>query len=455
MLGDHLADGVGDLLHAGLTHVLHTLHLLLADFRNPDLPVALHRRALNLDHLRLARAVDALAGAGIEGPAARLLDALRDHPTRLLVALGFPAARALTHGLRVLHRLADSVVAVAVAGLVDRLADRVRNLLRDRLVHRLADRVTADLFTGLVHRLADRVANVLRDGLPHGLRDRVTADLFTGLVHRLHDRVADLLRTGLVHRLADRVTADLFTGLVHRLADRVGDFLRDGLIDRLADRVGDLLRAGLVDRLHHGVANVLGLGFPDRLADRVANLLGLGFPDRLADRVADVLRAGLVHRLRDRVVDRLRAGLVHRLADGVGHVAVAGLGDVLDAVDRLGNANALVARLVAGVLLLLVNHLLAGLHHGVALLLAACVVHTAVGLAPTVPSCATIAGVSRISREHCQQDSDQRHTQRGSHLLPPSRTSVTGRAWFCTGVVRLLDLRPAYSVYINCFAGQS
>ncbi len=189
------------------------------------------------------------------------------------------------------------------------------------------------LGAGLVDRLADRV--VAGPGFVDRLADGVVAG--AGLIDRLANRVANFLRLRFPDRLADRVRDLFHLGFPHRLADRVVDVLGASLVDRLADRV--VASPGLIDRLAHRVASFLGLGFPDRLAHRVVDRLRLRFPDRLADRV--------------------------------GAFAIARFWDVLDAVDRFVFANCLVASLVAGVLLLLVDRLLARLHDRMTLLFAA------------------------------------------------------------------------------------
>ena len=128
------------------------------------------------------------------------------------------------------------------------------------------------------------------------------------------------------------------------------------LVDRLADRIG--LLTGLVDRLADRVGDFLGHRLPHRLAHRGANLAGPGLVHGLHDRVRDLLGDRLPHRLAHRVVDGPRAGLPHRLAHGVLDLLERLFRLVADAVDLFLLDDLLTDRLVAGVLLLLVNHVL-------------------------------------------------------------------------------------------------
>ena len=102
----------------------------------------------------------------------------------------------------------------------------------------------------------------------------------------------------------------------------------------------------------HGV--ILG-AYPvlhHRLADRVIFGPGLRFP----------------HWPAHLVVFGARLRFPHRPARRVGTFAIAGLRGVTHAIDGLLLADGLVARPIAGDLLLIVDHFLTGLHHGVALL---------------------------------------------------------------------------------------
>src|SRR5208283_2979357 len=121
----------------------------------------------------------------------------------------------------------------------------------------------------------------------------------------------------------------------------------------------------------HRIGVVLSASFIHGLADRVVDLTGLGLVHRLADRVAVVLRASLIDRLAGRVVARANVRLPHGLANRVLDFTVARLRDVLHAIDRLLLAHPLKTSLVAGVLALFIDDLLAGLHHRASLLRAA------------------------------------------------------------------------------------
>ncbi len=114
----------------------------------------------------------------------------------------------------------------------------------------------------------------------------------------------------------------------------------------------DFARLGFVDRLAAGVTDFVRLSFPNRLADGVADIFGTRFVDRLANGVV----TGSYFRFPD------------RLADGVLALTAGRLGDVLHAVDGFVFDYRAADRLVAGVVLLFVDDLLAGLHDRVAVL---------------------------------------------------------------------------------------
>ena len=186
---------------------------------------------------------------------------------------------------------------------------------------------------------------------------------------------------------------------MYRFADRIADVFGPRFIDGLADGVA--AGFGFVDRLVDRVADVLGPRFPDRLADGVA--AGFGFVDRLVDRVADVLGPRFIDGLADRVGARSVFCFIDRLTDRVATFPVARFGDVFDAVDRLGFPNGFVACFVTGVLLLLVNHFLAGFHDSVALLFATTVVgRRSTRSATTQTRCSAIARFRRARKKEGQ-----------------------------------------------------
>ena len=102
LLGNHLADRVGNLADTGLANVLDAIDLLLADFRNP--------RAAALARVAALAAI-AAAGPRTAGNGSRL-----------------PVAAAAPHGLRAVHRLAHRVAFLALAVLVNPLADGVKTV---------------------------------------------------------------------------------------------------------------------------------------------------------------------------------------------------------------------------------------------------------------------------------------------------------------------------------------
>jgi hypothetical protein len=149
-------------------------------------------------------------------------------------------------------------------------------------------------------------------------------------------------------------------------------------------------------RLADRVADVFGPRFPDGLADGVA--AGFGFVDRLVDRVADVFGPRFPDGLADGVGARSVFCFIDGLADRVATFPVARFGYVFDAVDGLGFPNWFVACFVTGVLLLLVNHFLAGFHDSVALLFAATVVGRTSGRSATTQTCCS--AIVRFRRAH-------------------------------------------------------
>jgi hypothetical protein len=138
--------------------------------------------------------------------------------------------------------------------------------------------------------------------------------------------------------------------------------------DRLAHCVADVFPAGLGFCLPGGVALVAVAGLVAGLADVVTHRAIAGLVAGLADVVADVFVARLVarlanvaghravarfhHRFADLLLDTTVFGFVHRLAHGVTFVAVAGLVDVANALNRNRLRALIVHRFHAGVLLL-------------------------------------------------------------------------------------------------------
>jgi hypothetical protein len=217
-------------------------------------------------------------------------------------------------------------------------------------------------------------------------------------MHRFADRIADVFGPRFIDGLADSVAAGF--GFVDRLVNHVADVFGPRFPDGLADGVA--AGFGFVDRLVDRVADVFGPRFPDGLTDGVA--AGFGFVDRLVDRVADVFGPRFPDRLTDGVGARSVFCFIDRLADRVATFPVARFGYVFDAVDGLGFPNWFVACFVTGVLLLLVNHFLAGFHDSVALLFATTVVgRRSTRSATTQTCCSAIARFRRACKKEGQR----------------------------------------------------
>ena len=235
-------------------------------------------------------------------------------------------------------------------------AGHVALLAGARIAHPAAGLTDAPRDHGAGHlaglRFPVSAVDLDRLGEPDGTADLAADVALAGLPHRLAHGVGNLLGAHLTDRLADRV--GLLPLLVDGLADGVGDLPGHRLVDRLADGVG--LLAGLVDGPTHGVGDLLGHRLVDGLADGVRLLTGL--IDGLADRVGDLLGPRLPDGLADGVGDRAGPGFPDGLADGVFHLLEAPLLLVADAVDLPLLHHLLADGLVAGVFLLLVDHVL-------------------------------------------------------------------------------------------------
>src|SRR4029079_144330 len=90
----HIAGAVAASLRTSLLYILGASDRASLHFRNPNLLANLRRRALALDRVALARAVDATAAARIPSPAARILAAFGDRRARAFRYLSFPVAAA-------------------------------------------------------------------------------------------------------------------------------------------------------------------------------------------------------------------------------------------------------------------------------------------------------------------------------------------------------------------------
>lgn len=144
--------------------------------------------------------------------------------------------------------------------------------------------------TALGYRLERSVADVFPAGLrfcfPAGGANIAVA----GLIDRLADIVANRAIAGLVNWFADCVADVAIAGLVDRLSYAAGDVAIAGLVDGFADRVIACFVAGLVDRLANGIAFITKAGFVDVfdtahrfgfgavVEDRFCAVVLLGFP---------------------------------------------------------------------------------------------------------------------------------------------------------------------------------
>ena len=463
---DRLAHGVGNLSGANLRLVAaHRVRNFLFDaFRDHVTdPIADRLHALLGNHV--ANLVDARLDHLLGHHATRLvgerLDALlMDHVANLVDAR-FDAVFRNHVALAIRHRL-DTRFGNHVADLVGaNLGSRFRDVPANRVRYRFGHHIV--LVTDAIHDLGvhlgdpDLLADLARGALnSDGVRlagyihaaatARIpgpAARFLDALVnHRTRDfgdlrfpaSAANLNRLRVGDRTADRAANLTMASLIDRLADIVTNRVATRFPDRPTDRVVDVTRTGFPHRFVNGVADILRPRFPDRRADRVADILRVRVPDRGILRVANVFRTRFPDGHANGVADFLGASLPDRFANIIGARLVVRLVDwllngilarlvvcfryVAHALDRLAIVNRIVDRLVAGVLLLLVDHLFAGLHDGVTLLLSTVVLGRMNAGTMAVTGRAKIGRGGRVDRCKQHQGRNYRHTPKRFHVVP-------------------------------------
>ena len=182
------------------------------------------------------------------------------------------ASRAIDR-LRVMDRLADRIRNLSDTFLADHAAGGVRNLLRASFRHHVADAVGASLRPLLRHHVANLV--VAGPLLRHHVADAVSASLRPLLRHHAANLVAagPLLR----HHVADAVGASLRALLRHHAADPViaGSLFRH----HVADAVGASLRP----LFWHHAADPVSAGLGALLGDHSTNVVSASLRTRFTD----------------------------------------------------------------------------------------------------------------------------------------------------------------------------
>ena len=322
-------------------------------------------------------------------------------------------------------------------GVMDRLADRVRNSLHASLAHVTAGLVGHLLGDGMRHHLANLIGASAGLGFGNHFADLVGANASLRLGNHLANLVGANAGLGFGNHRANLIGASLDLVLADVLANLVGAGLDFVLANVAADLVGHLLGDRLtlitnaVDRLPRDGGNPnlladLGGGTLDgddlALAGNVNAAAAAGIP-LPATRLTDILlddRTGAFgdFRLPVSATNLHLLGVVNRLANGVANFFAASLGNVPCAGDRLIFTHAVVTRLVTSMTLLFPPNTPDSLHHNVT-------AHLTARGATTVTRRATVPRFCLSGNKLQSHAGNEGRIKKASHVsLPPFELRV-------------------------------